>query len=137
MGDLVVGDSYYHGQNTDGSLKGGASPMATGVTAQSPGGDAVTDRLKAVQDLCDRGEPLDAVMRAVGAGGRDSAFDADVLSGPLGARMDLAIKRGAARRRELVDLLRPYLAGVDAGVKRELPVARRLVCHLIEHRADD
>ncbi|MEU4576814.1 CDP-glycerol glycerophosphotransferase family protein [Nonomuraea sp. NPDC023979] len=111
--------------------------MATGVTAQSPGGDAVPDRLKAVQDLCDRGEPLDAVMRAVGPGGRDAAFDAEVLSGPLGARMDLAVKRGAARRRELVDLVRPYLAGVAAGVKRELPVARRLICHLIEHRPDD
>ncbi|MFD9940736.1 CDP-glycerol glycerophosphotransferase family protein, partial [Nonomuraea sp. NPDC059022] len=40
----------------------------------------------------------------------------------------------AARRRELVTLLRPYLATVDPKVKRELPVARRLLCHLIEHR---
>ncbi|MFI7452447.1 CDP-glycerol glycerophosphotransferase family protein [Nonomuraea sp. NPDC049714] len=111
--------------------------MATGVTAQSPGGEAVPDRLKAVQDLCDRGEALDAIMRVVGPGGRDSAFDTEVLSGPLGARMDLAVKRGAARRRELLTLLRPYLGGVDAGVKRELPVARRLICHLIEHRPDD
>jgi CDP-glycerol glycerophosphotransferase len=111
--------------------------MATGVTALSQGGDQIADRLKAVQDLCDRGEPFDAVMRAVGSGGQDSAFDAEVLSGPLGARMDLAVKRGAARRRELVTLLRPYLAAVDAGVKRDLPVARRLICHLIEHRPDD
>ncbi|MEU7859061.1 CDP-glycerol glycerophosphotransferase family protein [Nonomuraea sp. NPDC049141] len=111
--------------------------MATGVTALSQGGDQIADRLKAVQDLCDRGEPLDAVMRAVGSGGHDSAFDAEVLSGPLGARMDLAVKRGAARRRELVTLVRPYLAAVDAGVKRDLPVARRLICHLIEHRPDD
>ncbi|MEU4231786.1 CDP-glycerol glycerophosphotransferase family protein [Nonomuraea sp. NPDC026600] len=111
--------------------------MATGVTALSQGGDQIAERLKAVQDLCDRGEPLDAVMRAVGSGGQDSAFDAEVLSGPLGARMDLAVKRGAARRRELVTLLRPYLAAVDAGVKRDLPVARRLICHLIEHRPDD
>ncbi|WP_336208149.1 CDP-glycerol glycerophosphotransferase family protein [Nonomuraea sp. LPB2021202275-12-8] len=76
-------------------------------------------------------------MRVVGSGGRDSTFDTEVLSGPLGARMDLAVKRGAARRRELVTLLRPYLAGVDQGVKRELPVARRLICHLIEHRPDE
>ncbi|MEO3875944.1 CDP-glycerol glycerophosphotransferase family protein [Nonomuraea sp. B12E4] len=76
-------------------------------------------------------------MRAVGPGGRDAAFDAEVLSGPLGARMDLAIKRGAARRRELLDLVRPYLAAVDAGVKRDLPVARRVICHLIEHRPDE
>jgi len=111
--------------------------MATGVTAQSPGGEAVPDRLKSVQDLCDRGEPLDAIMRAIGPGGRDPVFDAEVLAGPLGARMDLAVKRGADRRRELVTLLRPYLAGVETAVKRELPVARRLICHLIEHRSDE
>ena len=111
--------------------------MATGVKAQSPGGEAVPDRLKAVQDLCDRGEALDAIMRVVGPGGRDSAFDSEALSGPLGARMDLAVKRGAARRRELLTLLRPYLASVDPGVKRELPVARRLICHLIENRPDE
>ncbi|GGO82075.1 CDP-glycerol glycerophosphotransferase family protein [Nonomuraea cavernae] len=110
--------------------------MATGVTAQSQGGEQAADRLKAVQDLCDRGEPLDAVMRAVGPGGRDAAFDSEVLSGPLGARMDLAVKRGVPRRRELLTLVRPYLAAVDPGVKRELPVARRLICHLIEHRPD-
>ncbi|MFI6904273.1 CDP-glycerol glycerophosphotransferase family protein [Nonomuraea sp. NPDC050394] len=98
--------------------------MATGVTAQ--------ERLRAVQDLCDRGEPFEAVMEAARAAGPDHA--AEILSGPLGARMDQAIKRGAAHRRELVTLLRPYLATVDPKVKRELPVARRLLCHLIEHR---
>ncbi|MFE0074208.1 CDP-glycerol glycerophosphotransferase family protein [Nonomuraea sp. NPDC059023] len=98
--------------------------MATGVTAQ--------ERLRAVQDLCDRGEPFEAIMEAARAAGPDHA--AEILSGPLGARMDQAIKRGAARRRELVTLLRPYLATVDPKVKRELPVARRLLCHLIEHR---
>ncbi|MBA2895867.1 CDP-glycerol glycerophosphotransferase family protein [Nonomuraea soli] len=72
-------------------------------------------------------------MTAVGSGGQDS-FDADVLSGPLGARMDLAIKRGGVRRRELVELLRPYLAQVSPSVKRDLPVARRLLVHLIETR---
>ncbi|MEV0587353.1 CDP-glycerol glycerophosphotransferase family protein [Nonomuraea sp. NPDC050310] len=76
-------------------------------------------------------------MRAVGEGGLDSTFDAEVLSGPLGARMDLAIKRGAARRRELVDQLRPYLAKVSPAVKHDLPVARRLLVHLIEKRPDE
>ncbi|WP_345579986.1 CDP-glycerol glycerophosphotransferase family protein [Nonomuraea rosea] len=76
-------------------------------------------------------------MRAVGPGGRDAAFDTEVLSGPLGARIELAVKRGPARRREMLDLLRPYLAAVDPDVKRDLPVARRVVCHLIEHRPDE
>lgn len=111
--------------------------MATGVTAQSQGGDSLADRLKAVQDLCDRGEPFAAVMRAVGPGGRDAAFDTEVLSNHLGARIELAVKRGPARRREMLDLIRPYLAGVDAGVKRDLPVARRVLCHLIETRPDE
>lgn len=111
--------------------------MATGVTAQSQGGDSLADRLKAVQDLCDRGEPFEAVMRAVGPGGRDAAFDTEVLSNHLGARIELAVKRGPARRREMLDLIRPYLAGVDAGVKRDLPVARRVLCHLIETRPDE
>src|SRR5690606_9540586 len=79
----------------------------------------------------------DAIMNAVGPGGRDAAFDAQALSGPLGARMDLAVKRGPATRRELLTLVRPYLAGVDPKVKRELPVARRLICHLIETRTDE
>jgi CDP-glycerol glycerophosphotransferase len=111
--------------------------MANGLTAQSPGGEAVPDRLKAVQDLCDRGEPLGEIMTLVGPGGRDPQFDSEVLAGPLGARMDLAVKRGPATRRELLTLVRPYLAGVDAKVKRELPVARRLMCHLIETRTDE
>ncbi|MEV4471583.1 CDP-glycerol glycerophosphotransferase family protein [Nonomuraea sp. NPDC049504] len=76
-------------------------------------------------------------MQAVGPGGRDAAFDNEVLSGPLGGRIDLAVKRGAARRREMLDLVRPYLAGVDAQVKRDLPVARRVIVHLIETRSDD
>ncbi|MET8984204.1 CDP-glycerol glycerophosphotransferase family protein [Nonomuraea wenchangensis] len=76
-------------------------------------------------------------MRAVGPGGRDAAFDTDVLSGPLGGRIELAVKRGPARRREMLALVRPYLAAVDAGVKRDLPVARRVIVHLIETRSDD
>ncbi|MEU4507882.1 CDP-glycerol glycerophosphotransferase family protein [Nonomuraea wenchangensis] len=76
-------------------------------------------------------------MRAVGPGGRDAAFDTEVLSGPLGGRIELAVKRGPARRREMLALVRPYLAGVDAGVKRDLPVARRVIVHLIETRPDD
>ncbi|TMR94320.1 CDP-glycerol glycerophosphotransferase family protein [Nonomuraea basaltis] len=76
-------------------------------------------------------------MRTVGPGGRDAAFDTEVLSGALGGRIDLAVKRGAARRREMLALVRPYLAGVDPGVKRDLPVARRVICHLIEHRPDE
>ncbi|WP_346111409.1 CDP-glycerol glycerophosphotransferase family protein [Nonomuraea maheshkhaliensis] len=76
-------------------------------------------------------------MRAVGPGGRDAAFDTEVLSNHLGARIELAVKRGPARRREMLDLIRPYLAGVDAGVKRDLPVARRVLCHLIETRPDE
>jgi CDP-glycerol glycerophosphotransferase len=111
--------------------------MATGVPAQSQGGDSLADRLKAVQDLCDRGEPLEAVMRAVGPGGRDAEFDTEVLSGPLGGRMELAVKRGPARRREMLALVRPYLASVDARVKHDLPVARRVLCHLIENRPDE
>ncbi|MEU6728657.1 CDP-glycerol glycerophosphotransferase family protein [Nonomuraea wenchangensis] len=76
-------------------------------------------------------------MRAVGPGGRDAAFDTEVLSGPLGGRIELAVKRGPARRREMLALVRPYLAAVDAGVKRDLPVARRVIVHLIETRSDD
>ncbi|GAA0950404.1 hypothetical protein GCM10009560_69750 [Nonomuraea longicatena] len=94
-------------------------------------GDTVQERLKAVQDLCDRGEPLDTIMPLVQA---DPALAAEILDGPLGLRMDQAIKRGAARRRELITLMRPYLAALDPAVKRELTVARRLLVHLIEHR---
>ncbi|WP_233508098.1 CDP-glycerol glycerophosphotransferase family protein [Spongiactinospora gelatinilytica] len=111
--------------------------MATGATPERPSGD-LGDRLRAVHDLCDRGEPLDAVMAAVRATGLPAAgrreLDADVLAGPLGARIDTAIRRGPARRREMIALLAPYLSGVDPGVKRDLPVARRLVVHLIETR---
>ncbi|GAA3105546.1 hypothetical protein GCM10017600_79420 [Streptosporangium carneum] len=64
-------------------------------------------------------------------------FDAGVLAGPLGSRLDLAVKRGAARRREFVTLFKPYLAGVDERVKRDLPVARRIAFHLVEHRDVD
>lgn len=112
--------------------------MATGATSARAGGDPVTDRLRAVQDLCDRGEPLEAIVTAVRAEGLTAAqrrrFDAGALAGPLGSRLDLAVKRGAARRREFATLFKPYLAGVDPRVKRDLPVARRIAFHLIEHR---
>ncbi|GGQ21630.1 CDP-glycerol glycerophosphotransferase family protein [Streptosporangium pseudovulgare] len=116
--------------------------MATGVTPARAGGDPVADRLKVVQDLCDRGEPLESMMATVLAEGLTPAqrrrFDAEVLAGPLGTRLDLAVKRGAARRREFVTLVKPYLAGVDARVKRDLPVARRIAFHLVDTReADD
>src|SRR5437868_1775446 len=121
--------------------KGGASSMATGSTARSLTGDPVADRLKAVQDLCDRGEPLESIMRTVRSDGltpqQRRTVDAEALAGPLGLRMDQAVKRGAARRGELVAAFRPYLAEVDPGVKRDLPVARRLAYHLIEHRGTD
>ncbi|MBG0833404.1 CDP-glycerol glycerophosphotransferase family protein [Planomonospora sp. ID67723] len=64
-------------------------------------------------------------------------FDADVLAGPLGSRMDVAVKRGAARRREFLTAVKPYLAGVDPRVKLDLPVARRLAFHLVENRTID
>ncbi|MFI6325146.1 CDP-glycerol glycerophosphotransferase family protein [Nonomuraea sp. NPDC050556] len=77
-------------------------------------------------------------MRAVQEGGLDPQerrrADAEILAGPLGVRMDQAVKRGAARRRELVTLIGPYLAQVDPAIKRELPVARRLFCYLLENR---
>ncbi|MEV7011857.1 CDP-glycerol glycerophosphotransferase family protein [Streptosporangium sp. NPDC051022] len=115
--------------------------MATGVTPARAGGDPVVDRLRAVQDLCDRGEPLESIVSAVLAEGLTPAqrrrFDAGVLAGPLGSRLDLAVKRGADRRREFVTLFKPYLTGVDARVKRDLPVARRIVFHLVEHRDVD
>lgn len=115
--------------------------MATGTTPARSGGDSAPDRLRAVQDLCDRGEPLESIMAAVLAEGLTPAerrrFDADALAGPLGSRLDLAVKRGAARRREFVTAVKPYLAGVDARVKRDLPVARRIAFHLVEHREVD
>ncbi|MEU6999396.1 CDP-glycerol glycerophosphotransferase family protein [Nonomuraea sp. NPDC046570] len=122
----------------DPGPKGGASSMATGTTAPSLTGDPVAERLRAVQDLCDRGEPLDSIMRTVRSDGltpqQRRTLDAEALAGPLGLRMDQAVKRGVARRRELVAEFRPYLATVDPAVKRDLPVARRLAYHLIEHR---
>ncbi|GAA3442091.1 CDP-glycerol glycerophosphotransferase family protein [Planomonospora venezuelensis] len=115
--------------------------MATGVSPARASGDAVVERLRTVQDLCDRGEPLSLIMDALLAGGLTPAerrrFDAEVLAGPLGFRMDVAVKRGAARRREFLTAVRPYLAGVDPKVKLELPVARRLAFHLIENHGID
>jgi CDP-glycerol glycerophosphotransferase len=112
--------------------------MATGATPAPQSGDPLADRLRTVQDLCERGAPLDAVMAAVRAEGLSGlarrTFDTQVLSGPLGARFDTAVKRGPARRREFIEHLRPYLATVDPRVKRELPVERRLAYHLVEHR---
>nr|BFE83362.1 hypothetical protein GCM10020093_059630 [Planobispora longispora] len=87
------------------------------------------------------GEPLDSVMASVLAEGLTPAerkrFDADVLAGPLGSRLDIAVKRGAARRREFVTAVKPYLASVDPQVKLDLPVARRLAFHLIDRRGVD
>ncbi|GAA2897427.1 hypothetical protein GCM10010517_62490 [Streptosporangium fragile] len=115
--------------------------MATGATPARASGDPVVDRLRAVQDLCDRGEPLESIMDAILADGLTPAerrrFDADVLAGPLGSRLDIATKRGAARRREFLTLVKPYLAGVDPRVKRDLPVARRLAFHLVDRREID
>ncbi|MER5624206.1 CDP-glycerol glycerophosphotransferase family protein [Streptosporangium sp. NPDC002544] len=115
--------------------------MAIGATPARASGDPVVDRLRVVQDLCDRGEPLDSIMAAVLADGlkphERRRFDADALAGPLGSRLDIATKRGAARRREFVTVLKPYVTGADAKVKRDLPVARRIAFHLIEHREID
>ncbi|MFD0658182.1 hypothetical protein [Thermocatellispora tengchongensis] len=112
--------------------------MPTGATPERPSGDLPGDRLRAVHDLCERGEPLDDIMAIVRADGLSPderrQFDAEVLSGPLGTRFDTAVKRGPARRRELLSHLIPYLATVDPAVKRELPVARRLAYHLVETR---
>ncbi|MDF5755515.1 CDP-glycerol glycerophosphotransferase family protein [Spongiactinospora sp. TRM90649] len=111
--------------------------MATGATPERASRD-LGDRIRAVQDLCDRGEPLEAVMAAVREEGLSAAdrrrLDAEALAGPLGARIDTAIRRGTARRREMLTLLTPYLGTVDPAVKRALPVARRVVLHLIESR---
>ncbi|GII93049.1 CDP-glycerol glycerophosphotransferase family protein [Sinosporangium siamense] len=114
--------------------------MATGVTATQSSGDLAADRLRAVQDLCDRGEPLDEIMKIVRAGGLPPAerktFDSQVLGGPLGTRFDTAVKRGPARRREFLGHLKPYLATVDPKVKLDLPVERRLAYHLVETRPE-
>ncbi|GLW07557.1 hypothetical protein Misp01_26870 [Microtetraspora sp. NBRC 13810] len=112
--------------------------MATGAIPERPSGDFLSDRLRAVADLCERGEPLDDVMALVRAEGLTPAdrhtLDAEVLGGPLGSRFDTAVKRGPARRREMLSHLIPYLRSVDPRVKRELPVARRLAYHLVETR---
>ncbi|NAS27194.1 glycosyl transferase [Herbidospora sp. NEAU-GS84] len=99
-------------------------------------GDSVADRLRAVQELYDRGEPLDALVELIRAEGLSSAerarLDAEVLAGCLGARLDAAAKRGPARRAQAIEVLRPYLATVDPKVKRDLPVGRRVAFHLVE-----
>ncbi|MGW4643473.1 CDP-glycerol glycerophosphotransferase family protein [Sphaerisporangium sp. NPDC004334] len=111
--------------------------MATGATP-ARNGDIVADRLRAAQDLHDRGDPLDAVIAAVDPAGLTRAqrrrLHYEALNGPLGLRLETAARRDATRLRQAIDLLRDYLSGVDASVKRRLPVARRLAYHLIEHR---
>lgn len=98
--------------------------------------DAVADRLRAVQDLYDRGESIEALVALLREGGLTRAekakVDREAIIGPLGLRLDAAAKRGAARRRQAIDALRPYLAEVDPKVKRDLPVGRRVACHLVE-----
>ncbi|MBX6385197.1 MAG: glycosyl transferase, partial [Microbispora sp.] len=102
----------------------------------APTSDAVAERLRAVQELFDRGEPIEALVALVRAEGLSAAqrreLDREAIVGPLGLRLDAAAKRGPARRRQAIDALRPYLAEVDPKVKRELPVGRRVACHLIE-----
>ncbi|MEZ0076731.1 CDP-glycerol glycerophosphotransferase family protein [Planotetraspora sp. GP83] len=100
--------------------------------------DAVADRLRAVQELYDRGEPIEALVALVREGGLTGAerreVDREALAGSLGLRLDAAAKRGPGRRRQAIDSLRPYLAEVDPKVKRDLPVGRRVAFHLIETR---
>ena len=112
--------------------------MPTGATPERPSGDLLAERLRTVQDLCERGEPLDkimAIVRAEGLSPNDRrTFDAEVLGGPLGSRIETLVKRGPERRREVLGHLLPYLRTVDSRVKRELPVARRILCHLVESR---
>lgn len=111
--------------------------MPTGATPARPG-DLVAERLRAVQELFDRGEALEGLVLAVDVSGLSRAqrrrVHAEVLGGPIGARLDSAAKRGPERRREAIEALRPFLAGVDPKVKRDLPVGRRLAYHLIETR---
>ncbi|MFC4532439.1 CDP-glycerol glycerophosphotransferase family protein [Sphaerisporangium dianthi] len=111
--------------------------MATGATP-ARSGDIVADRLRAAQDLYDRGDPLDAVIAAVHSAGLTRAerrrLHYEALNGPLALRLETAARRDATRLRQAIDLLRDYLSGVDASVKRRLPVARRLAYHLIERR---
>ncbi len=111
--------------------------MATGATPPSPA-DPVDARLKAVQSAGDRGEPLEALVAAADSAGLSRSerrrLHRDVLIGPIGTKVDIAAKRGPERRREMIDILRPFLATVDSRVKRALPVGRRLTYHLIETR---
>jgi CDP-glycerol glycerophosphotransferase len=111
--------------------------MATGATP-AQAGDIVADRLRAAQDLYDRGEPLDALIAAVHSAGLSHAerrrLHAEALNGPLALRLEAAAKRDATRLRQAIDLLRDYLSEVDSSVKRRLPVARRLAYYLVEHR---
>ncbi|MBO3750896.1 CDP-glycerol glycerophosphotransferase family protein [Streptosporangiaceae bacterium NEAU-GS5] len=104
----------------------------------APTGDAVASRLRAVQELYDRGEPVEAMVALVAQGGLTPAerreLDREALAGPLGLRLDAAAKRGPVRRRQAIDALRPYLAQVDPRVKSELPVGRRVAFHLVETR---
>ncbi|GIH27338.1 hypothetical protein Aph01nite_56480 [Acrocarpospora phusangensis] len=99
-------------------------------------GDVAAERLRAVQELYDRGETIDALVQLVRAEGLDKAqrrtLDGEVLAGPLGLRLDAAAKRGAARRAQAIAVLRPYLESVDPKVKKALPVGRRVAYHLIE-----
>ncbi|MFF3665312.1 CDP-glycerol glycerophosphotransferase family protein [Microtetraspora malaysiensis] len=104
----------------------------------APTSDTVADRLRAVQELYDRGESISslvALAREPGLGPAERReVDREALAGPLGLRLEAAAKRGATRRREAITALRPYLAEVDPRVKRDLPVGRRAVYHLIETR---
>ncbi|MEV0969153.1 CDP-glycerol glycerophosphotransferase family protein [Microtetraspora glauca] len=104
----------------------------------APTSDTVADRLRAVQELYDRGESIGALVALVREAGLGPAerrgVDREALAGPLGLRLDAAAKRGAARRREAISVLRPYLAEVDPRVKRDLPVGRRAGYHLVETR---
>ncbi|WP_214412706.1 CDP-glycerol glycerophosphotransferase family protein [Sphaerisporangium fuscum] len=111
--------------------------MATGATPAQTG-DVVADRLRAAQDLYDRGEPLDALIAAVHSTGLSRSqrrrLHAEALNGVLALRLETAARRDASRLRHAIDLLRDYLAEVEPSVKRRLPVARRLAYHLVEHR---
>ncbi|MEU9888343.1 CDP-glycerol glycerophosphotransferase family protein [Sphaerisporangium sp. NPDC051011] len=117
----------------------GATPAQAGDSVDSVDSvDKVADRLRAAQDLYDKGEPLDALIAAVTSHGLSRAerrrLHAEALNGPLALRLEAAAKRDATRLRQAIDLLRDYLSGVDPSVKRALPVARRLAYHLIENR---
>ena len=112
-------------RNTDGGPKGGASPW---LPASQPRARRRRRRrpLRAVQDLCDRGEATRRRSCAASAqAGRDAAFDSRGAQRPAGARMDLAVKRGAARSARVLTCCARTWRVWTPGVKRELPVARR------------